>query len=284
MEIAPQPVIADDTPRKKHDDDDDLLALWMLHEPAYSGLLAGDGFTWSDENQEYISDTGTRLGHNQIRSIAIHFATACELDLEQNAALLANGDIDVDEWHRRAQQEIDDEYILLAALGVGGLDKLTDEDYAVIVGKPSTPEQLGGGIADAQARLQAFADELKAEPPADAPPGTMGQSGSQSQVINRAGMYAQPGYSIWQQVQRNSYRRLAERTGLKLEEMNVLDDFAQHCHTTTFAIGCPECSRAGWVPVGSLPAPGLRSCGGGCRCYLAYRVAPEQAETDEADE
>src|ERR1700733_688071 len=273
----------DIVPRKKRKEND-LLALWAIHEPAYSGLLTGDGFRWDPDTQDYTSDTGTRLGPNQIRSLAIHFATACELDLEQNAALLVNGDIDADEWHRRAQQEVDDEYFLLAALGVGGIDNLQDDDYQTIVGKLTTDTQMGSGILDAQERLLNFRDELTAPKPADASPDAMGEAGSAKQVINRAGMYAHGGESMWASTQQNSYRRLAQQLQLEIEERNILDDGAIHCRPRPFTFGCPELTAVGWQKIGSLPPPGSeRSCGPNCRCHFEYRIShPDAQSTDES--
>lgn len=273
--------------RQKHDDDDDILALWYRHaSPAYAGLLTHDGWELDTSDPTrigYVSDTGTKLGPDQLRSLAIGFTTACELDLEHNAQDLLSGEIDVDEWMARHKQTTDDEIFLLAALGAGGIDELTDEDYATIRGRVTTPKMIGTGIADANSRLDAFADELSAEPPepdkgvvgdVQESGGQIGQAGSEAQVVNRAGMYGRQ-FAIFESVRRDATMRLAQMLGLKLQERNRLNDLAKHCRSTEFTVGCPECTEQGWVNIGSLPDVGERSCGQGCLCGLEYRLAPE---------
>jgi hypothetical protein len=221
----------------------------------------------------YVSDTGTRIGHHQLRSLALTFCTACEIDLERNAQLLASGEQTVDEWHDLAQQITTDEIILLAALGAGGLDELTDQDYATIEGEvtPDDGTTIGSGTADADDRLARFKSELSQPSPEDAETPQMGIAGSEKQVVNRAGSYAKQ-YSIYEKSRGNSHIRNAQANDLQLEMKNILDDAARHCLPTAYTEGCGEVTRLGWVPAGSISFPGERTCAQQCLCSTAWRV------------
>jgi len=285
MEATEPELDADSTPApRRRDDDDALFALWDAHTSrAFDGLLIGSGWQYVFDDRTgqglYLSDHGVKLSPNEQRAVALSLLIGCDSDMRHNAVDYVNGDISLDDWHQRQWDEIDNEFILLAALGAGGIDKLTDADYETIAGRVTTPELPGTGLADAQARLAAFRDELIAPVPEarqDSPQQQFGAAGSEGQVIRRAGQYSSPGYSLWTTVQRDAHERMAIAAGLELQELNVMDPTVErHCRTGPFTIGCPECSAAGWMTIGQLPDIGLRSCGPADRCHWAFRIAPK---------
>ena len=180
-------------------DDDALLALLAFWEnntpPVYHGILTGDGWEWDAAQQTYVSDTGTALRQDDLRSLAISFINSGEVRLETLAAQVVTGDIDADEWKSRMRDSLDDEYLLLAALAAGGLDQLTDDDLAAVAGTPSTDKRVGTGALDAETRLENFAKQIDA--------GEL----SEEQILYRSGQYSHAGYSIYEGVRRNSHVR-----------------------------------------------------------------------------
>ena len=277
-------------PRRNRHDDDELLALWHRHtSPQFAGLLNGDGWTFdaSDPaNLGYVSDSGVRLSHNELRGLALGFCAACEMDLRDNAAAYIAGDESLDDWHERAKQDCDDEILILMLLGAGGVGEATDEDYGIAAGRETTDEQPGSGMADAETRLLQFKEELATPVPPDVNPDVKqyGEAGSEKQVIGRAGSYAQSAYPIYENTRRNAAVRAAESLGLELQERSVLDPdpTVDHCTSTEFLDGCVELAEAMWQPLGSLAKVGERVCGPRCRCSFVWRIAPESERSPVA--
>jgi hypothetical protein len=245
--------------------DDDALLLWRDHTGRqFSGLLTHDGWDYEltpDSLGIYVSDVGQRLSPGDQRALAMSFMTGVSADLKDTAARMIAGDISSDEWRDKVQSDIDDEFLLLAALGAGGFDNLTPADEATIMGRESTPRRMGSGILDAQKRLASFKSEI------DAGEFTPGEA------LRRVGQYAHPGYEVFQTTRSDALARMELAKGLRLEERSVLDPFAKHCRDSEFALGCPTVAAAGWQPVGTLPQPGAdRTCGGMCRCTMIHRI------------
>jgi hypothetical protein len=59
--------------------------------------------------------------------------------------------------------------------------------------------------------------------------------------------------------------------GAMTEEMRVLGQAAEHCHSTAEQAGCVELAKRGWVRIGSSPRIGDTPCKTGCRCHFTYR-------------
>ena len=178
-------------------------------------------------------------------------------------------------FRESAEDELDAEYLALAMLAVGGEDKLNAADYAAVEGRATTPEKLGTGMIDARNRMQAFAEEIEQD-----------KAGSAAQIANRAGMYAQAGYPIYEMVRRQSHIRARFPDGrlIYLFERSVLDPLAEHCHDGEFTTGCVECAEASWQPIGSLPDIGTRTCGLRDRCHMVYAMtSPEDQANDDSN-
>lgn len=278
------PIVIDSPPQKKQSDDDSAILLWQSHvSHRFAGLLSNDGWSYSQDPADfgtYISSTGVKLGPNELRGLALTFASGVEADLRANAQQMLSEEISVDEWKRRANNDIEDEYLVLAALGVGGFDKLTDEDLEAVEGVPTTPKTLGSGVADAEVRLDDFASQLTSEPPAEALDGEVGTVGDDEAVTRRAGSYSNPGYSLFEQAQARAAQRFADANDLVMVERSILDPSPQvrHCRSDADSEGCVEAAAAGWKPLNSLPKIGERSCKGNCKCQIVRRVVEKKKE------
>ncbi len=62
----------------------------------------------------------------------------------------------------------------------------------------------------------------------------------------------------------------------RTQELNQLGGSDRHCAT------CLGCTAQGWVPIGTLPRVGGRSCGTRCRCSILTRHLPAAEPMEEA--
>lgn len=222
---------------------------WSFHSPrAYQGILVGNGWSWDAEKQEYYSDTGARMGKDDERALVLIMLLAAEDEMRAEADSLSDDEITIDEFESNMASIISAENSSLAMLAVGGADKLTD-DYET-------------GIDEQLANLKGFASAL-----------TDDTAGTAAQVAARAALYAGPGYKAFANAQLKSHRTVVDDTGnpIYTQALNKLDDASQHCHTTPTAIGCPELTERGWIPIEEMVPIGLRQCSYGCRCGISYR-------------
>ena len=151
------------------------------------------------------------------------------------------------------------QYVALGALAVGGFKWLTRKILAVIKGVP-TVEQLS--LAHSDSIVSCFALQI-----------VSGEAGSKEEVAARSSQYGDTGYGVFEEARRQSHIDARDANGKPLytHEKNVLDDEAAHCKTTKLRPGCPELTEKGWVPIGTLPAPGSRACFSKCRCHFNFK-------------
>jgi hypothetical protein len=248
--------------------------LWYAHAmPAYRGLLDGDGFVWDDAAQSYRTAHGRMLSPADLKRLMLLFAMAAEDDLRRITAPLAAkpsqpSQTAVEAWQMEVAQVVKQEYVAQAAMAVGGFDNLAPTDLRTVTGAPDAPP----GLAFSMDRLATFGEQLRDE-----------AAGSAAEIVNRAGLYAAAGNSVYEEVRRESHKRAKDGKGRLrfLYERNILDDRAvRHCTSTADEIGCVELTTAGWQPIGSLPAPGLRRCKIACCCRLDYSLIGDALGTN----
>ncbi len=255
--------VAIDQPKKKKRDEDALLLFWQAHtSPAFAGILTGDGWKWSEADQNYVSATGTKFKSDDLKNLALLFISSVELQMEVDAKYLTDEELRGDDyekavnaWQQQQQETLDDELTLLAALAVGGFDEMLDEDRATVQGMEPTDENEGSGLSGQFYYLQRFADELKNR-----------EAGTPKQIIARAGSYADSGWPVYQAVAGDSHGRATDDKGRKLFlfERSVLGPNENHCYNSKHAEGCIEASEAKWQSIGTLPKIGGRTCGQNC--------------------
>jgi hypothetical protein len=264
--------------------DDDYTAAISLFEQhvaqAYRGIITGDGWTFDKQDAQYVRRNGKPLKSGDLKSIMLLFTLSIAHDLQDDAEAMVRGDTTIGDWQTAAAAKIKSTYIASAMVGAGGRDNFDEVDAKNTIGAPTEdrtvpegiidPDATPGGLADALTRLQDFAVGVETG---------AARANTSAIVIYRAGLYTGPANTMYEDALRNAnIKRLDDDlNALEMEERNVLDDAAEHCSTNEYTEGCPECTEAGWVPIGTLPLPGLRTCGSNCHCGMSYRIKPKSS-------
>lgn len=245
-------------------------AMWHRYAPLmYRGLLDGSGFHWNAETQQYQTREGVYLPYGKIKALAEEVIRRAKKDQESMLLLMLFGagvsltPTLIKAWQRKAAGAMKSQYLAMGALGAGGFANLTPRINAVIVGHHLVEQP---SLAFSIDRLARFGQAIGS-----------GQAGTKDAIESRLGQYSDTSYGVMEEARRQSHEDAVDLAGIPLftQERNILDDDPgiQHCHTTAQRVGCPELTKKGWVPIGSMPAPGSRQCLGRCRCHMAYRRA-----------
>jgi hypothetical protein len=150
---------------------------------------------------------------------------------------LYQGGIRVEAWQTQVSDLIRTLHVSAAALGAGGWNRMT----------PTVRGRVGQRLRFQYERLEDFAK------------GIADRSVSEPQALARGSMYANAGYSSWQE----EVRAQAIIAG-KRQERNVLGA-AEHCSQ------CVEETNKGWVKIGTLVKIGARICLSNCRCRYLFQ-------------
>jgi hypothetical protein len=151
---------------------------------------------------------------------------------------MLDGTLSIADWQVRFAQALKDAYLTAAMIGRGGRAMMTWADYG----------SVGGRLRMEYKFLDQFAQEIKL--------GLL----SENQILARARLYAQSlRTAYW-----NGVRARNLATGTKTKERRVLHP-AEHC------VDCVGYASQGWVPIGTLPSPGLGSeCLHHCKCTMEF--------------
>ena len=282
-------------------DIDAARTLWEQHAPkAYAGLIDGsDRYAFDPATQLYVrQSTGRTVPAREIKRVSLAFASGIARDvIEPDAAKVAQGGMDIDQWAERMAQDLKDTAIVMAALAAGGFDYLDNALRARVVGNTNTPP----GLAFSLDRLYQFALGIKVsrgetiplpdeterpkpetdEAPDETPePGPAPEPMSEQRIIDRASLYPASTNGLFEDIKRESHKNAKDDNGRLrfLYERNVFGDSITHCIDGKFTEGCTEATEAGWQPIGSLSLPGQRSCGPRCACEMAYSLVGGAAE------
>ena len=155
---------------------------------------------------------------------------------------LQAGSLSLAQWQQRMADELKMLHTGAAALGRGGWSQMSQSDWG----------WTGQRIRTQYGYLRNFANDL-----------ATGHQAFDGRMVARAAMYAEAARPTHRAMQ----RRMAMTLGRE-QERNQLGAADRHCGQ------CLECSARGWVAIGTLPAPGSRSCMSNCHCSLVYREAP----------
>lgn len=300
LDRQPKPVQSPDETDAEHRNRDTMLALalalWDDHTPsAFRGLPSGEGWEFDPTTQTYTSSSGTKIRGPAIGNLVDAFGTSVEIEIEQASSDML-GEYEkatpsdrkdlLDKWLVFMLMTLQGEYLAGAAIGVGGFDEMQEEDWQVVEGAAQTSSTPGTGLTDAESRLYEFAKEIE------------GDTLSDKQVVARAGSYGVSVYPIYETTRRNSHKRAEEpipddeqigpefeaENGQKIPdapttrklftmERNILDPASEHCKDSDLP-GCITETKKGWVPIGTLSNPGLRTCSTRCRCQLQFKRGP----------
>jgi hypothetical protein len=253
-------------------------AFWRLHSrPSFAGLLGHtNGFGFDELSQQYTKN-GKPQDDGDRRAIFAAFLLAATADMERQAGRMARGRIPLDQWQESQAQAVKSLYIAADAFGRGGVEFVDPVTTPPATPAPITdkvPTDLPGALGDATARLKRFGVSLE-----------QGDAGSVTAIIRRAGLYAGPAHGVMEKARLESHDEATDANDVKIEweYSNQLDDGAEHCKNSEYAMGCPEVSDLGWQPIFSMPDISDRSCKSHCRCSWAFRVA-QPKKLDDAKE
>lgn len=150
----------------------------------------------------------------------------------------AEGTMPTLDWRIAVQNELKRAHIAAALVAHGGVNNLD----------PSTRGFVGSRLRTQYDFLSRLA--------LDTGPGNF-----DGRAMTRLAMYASAAHNTYEAIR----RRDAQTRGQAFER-NLIDPAAAHCGE------CVDLTGRGWVPVGTLPEPGSRTCLTNCRCSLEYSV------------
>jgi hypothetical protein len=198
-------------------------------------------FRWNGGAARYIAPTGRFVSRSAVRAT---LDVVLDVQADRVRALsegLVAGTTTLATWRTAMVQAIKVAHLEGAAVARGGWHAMTQEDY----------EWTGERIHAQLTWLQQFHDNLAS--------GFVPLDGS---IASRAEMYVAAGRGT----QREMERRMAQARGVQSEK-NVLGP-ADHC------AGCLDATAQGWVPIGTLPPIGDRTCLSNCHCWLIFKTKP----------
>ena len=202
-------------------------------------------YQWSEAEGAYFYPSGRRVPQAIINRALDRVILAGANNMRAMTEQLQAGSITLAEWQTLMADELKMLHTGAAALGRGGWQQMTFSDWG-----------WTGQIIRAQyGYLRQFAQDI-----------ATGHAPMDGRLVARAAMYAQSARGT----QRGMQRKQAQFFG-RSQERNILGAADRHCST------CVACSAAGWVPIGTLPAIGARSCLSNCRCSMVYRDVPMES-------
>ncbi len=239
-------------------------AFWIAtsSEHDHGLLLNQDGWTWDKKKQIYRSRSGHKLTGAEMRTVAVHISNDGARRLRKMADDMSVGATPLAEWQRATAEEVKRIYLTQAALAVGGFDNLqaNPEFLNAATGAVEKPPGINFSIS----RLYDFVHDVH-----DATP----RNDTTTAIVNRAGAYADASLSVYEEVRRESHKEVKdEGRPAYLWERNILGENENHCFDTANTEGCVEITQAGWQPIGTILAPGLRTCAQNCHCSLQYSL------------
>lgn len=207
---------------------------------------------WFDTDlQQYGTGDRGAVPQPNIQSAVEDFAMAAVL-LHQNAVRsVFRGQTEISAWQDQTAQDLRLIGLAAAIIGVGGTAEVDGDTMNGVTER--THYHLD--------RLNSFALDIEN--------GIL----TEERAVRRAGLYpvsvVRSGYA--------AARLEAHQFADYDEELNELDLHADHClpDPARGTEGCPELTALGWVPIGTLPPIGERSCVFNCKCYIRYRRGRE---------
>jgi hypothetical protein len=196
-------------------------------------------FRWNPVAARYIGPTGTFVSRRELRQALDQAITAERRLMRAALGELRSGRISLDSWVLGMRQSVKLTHLWSAALAKGGWAQLTFSDYGAV----------GQTLRFHYSRLDRLAEQIAAGLPLD------------GRVTVRVEMYAESARKTYHDIE---FRTIVASNAYT-EERNIIDPIAEHC------AGCDDASARGWVPLGSLPLPGQRTCLTNCKCRMEYR-------------
>jgi len=209
--------------------------------------LPASRFVWDERIARFRDARGRLVREADVRAALDRTIAAADDRLGALADALRSRTIPVREWERRMREVVKDAHLRATMAGRGGVLQLTAADYG----------RVGAECRRQYALLRRFRRAIE-----------QGEQPLDGRFLRRMRMYADAARRTYHDVE----AREKVRRGYG-EYRNVLGA-ADHCG------GCLAATARGWVPVGTLPPIGSRTCLASCRCSFAYRKGEETAQAD----
>jgi len=212
--------------------------------------MAGDYFGFDPASQRFRDlSTGRFVSERAVRDGVDRVADLASARLGELTARFRTGEITAVQWQAEMMAQIKQAHISAALAAYGGRDAMTPARWGTV----------GQLIRREYAFARAFAADVLA-----------GRQRQNGRMDARARLYGQSIRGTYENIR----RREVAAAGLRFER-NVL-------HALESCAGCLAASAQGWVPLGTLPPVGSRTCRGNCRCTLAYTNNPQAEIATEA--
>lgn len=193
---------------------------------------------FNPQRGQYINVDGIALDEKLVLETMLERIEASKQRNAQYAAALANGDFSVSDFNRAMDTEINNLNLQLYALGRGGWETMTPDDY--LRAQAIINEEIGF--------RQGFS--------ADIASGKL----SAAQLEARMNLYPEHAWQAY-----FAGQGIAKQRAGFTQERRVLQP-AEHCED------CERYAGLGWQPLGTLPKPGRDSaCKANCKCIMEYQ-------------
>lgn len=212
--------------------------------------MAGDHFGFDRASQRFRDlSSGRFVSERQVRDGVDRVADLASRRLGDLTARFRAGEITALQWQSEMLATVKQAHIASALAAYGGRDAMTPARWGTV----------GQIVRREYAYARAFA--------ADVLSGRQRQNG---RMDARARLYGQSIRGTYENIR----RREVASAGLRWER-NVR-------HASESCRQCVGASGQGWVPIGTLPPVGQRTCRGNCRCTLSYAATPQADATEAA--
>ncbi len=197
--------------------------------------------TYSADSQRYRDASGRFIANSEINTAVDRVIVSASDNIVTLTDRFQSGAITLDQWQAGMVAELKPLHLGAAMIGRGGQAQMTFGDWG----------WTGQRLRTQYGYLRNFAQQI-----------ATGAWPMDGRLAARAAMYAEAA--------RATHREMIRRVGMmqgRQRERNLLGAAENHCPD------CPELSSYGWVPIGTLPPVGGRSCRSRCRCTIVTRMA-----------
>lgn len=206
------------------------------------------GYAYNPNTARYRNQrTGRFVPRRDILGLIDRQINAGEQRLRDLTTSFHEGRLSASVWSEQMRSEVRRLHLQNAALGSGGVDRLTAREYG----------RIGGTLRGEYQRIENFARQVQA-----------GEV-TLPQALARTDGYAGGARVQFFDTEREAAQNAAADEGESVIERRHLDPGAQHCDD------CPGYYDQGWQPSGALPVPGREcQCQNHCRCSMSRRSVP----------